>query len=257
MSKGKAIALLGALAIGALAASASAAILSDNFDSYATQAQFEAAWPKTGTYSAFLDTEKWVSSPKAIKTSPTTSSADLGRNYRNFGGNYTPTDAAPLVATFWMYDTAGATRQYNEIRDYAGSSYADGALAQLYALGIYNSVTAPGEVYDGTKYKARVAYGTGVGWFNLNAPGAPSRSEGWHKFSMVVKSNVVEFYVDDILGRSFSRGTITDFDCFVIGSGLSSAGKAAWTDDVLVTPEPATLVVLGLGSLLAFSRRRS
>ena len=61
---------------------------------------------------------------------------------------------------------------------------ADGALSQLLAIGEYGTVTLPGEVWDGTKYQGRSAFGSSAGWFNLDAPGAPSRSPGWHKFTI-------------------------------------------------------------------------
>ena len=57
-------------------------------------------------------------------------------------------------------------------------------LSQLLAIGKYGAVTLPGEVWDGTKYQGRVTFGSSAGWFNLDGPGAPSRSLGWHKFAI-------------------------------------------------------------------------
>ncbi len=236
-------------------AAPAAVIFFDDFDSYRSQPEFETVWSKIGAESAVLSTERYVSPPQSIKT--LASATGTGGNYRNFGGDYLPSDAQPLVVSFYMSFDSGATRQFNEIRGYTGAGYNDGSLVQLYAVGTYSSVTAPGEVYDGTRYQARVAFGTDVGWFNLNAPGAPSRSDGWHKFEMEVKSTVVNFYVDDVLGRSWPRGTVTDLDCALLGSRLTNPGGAAWTDDFGVeqVPEPAALALLSAGLLLV--RRRS
>jgi MYXO-CTERM domain-containing protein len=229
-------------------------IFSDDFDSYADQAAYEATWLVDPLYSsAPLSTEQAHSGLQSIKTPNAANNQNF--NYRNLGINFWPSDDEPLIATFWLYDQLAATRQFNSIRDYTGAGYKDGDLDQIYATGIYNTVSAPGEVHDATKYHARVAFGSGAGWFNLNAPGCPNRSTGWHKFTIEVNSTVANFYVDDILGRSWSRGTITAFDSVGLGSLLSSASTAVWTDDFTVTPEPAALVLLALGTLVVWRRR--
>jgi hypothetical protein len=248
------IALIGAAVLLAWAAVAPAAVVVlDDFESYNPPAVFETVWPVAGTEGGVLSTERYVSPIHSYKT-PATSGGD-GSNYRNLGGQYTPSDAQPLLMSFYMSFDSGATRQYNQIRGYSGAGYGDGSLEQLYAVGTYSAVTAPGEVWDGTKYQARVTMGTNVGWFNLNAPGAPSRSPGWHLFEIEIRSAAVNFHVDGMLGRSWSRGTLSDFDCVVLGSGLTNFG-AAWTDDLLVehVPEPVTLAMLTSG--LVFVRRR-
>lgn len=256
--------VLGFALVGVLGLLASAAhagvIFSDDFE-YDSQAAFEAVWPKDPAMTpADLSTEQAHSGSKSIKT--TNAASNQNTNYRNLGGDLVPTDTAPIVATFWLYDVPGATRQFNSLRNYAGAGYKDGSVNQIYAAGIYNSVTAAGEVYDATTYKARVAFGAGGGWINLNAPGAPTRSEGWHKFTIVVKDATIDFWVDGFLGRSWTRGDKTALDSVALGSSLSSlsgtpaTAKAAYTDDfsVSVVPEPASMALLALGGL--FLRRR-
>lgn len=230
-------------------------ILQDNFDGYADQAAFQAAWTPIGASSATLSTAQANSAPNSVFALTTTTGT--GGNRRNLGGNFDGTDADPLVVSYWMYYEPGGTRHFNEIRGYAGSGYEDGALQQLYAVGWNNAVTAAGEVFDGTKFQARVAFGTGTGYFNLNLPGVPNRSTGWHKFTMEIRTSDINFYVDDILGRTFTRGTLANFDSVVLGSRQTSAGIGSWTDDLLVTgiPEPASLVLLSLGGLALLRRR--
>ena len=90
--------------------------------------------------------------------------------------------AGGVVFTFYMYDST-ATRAYGEARAYTGAGYGQGGLQNVYAIGKYNLVDPP-ENYDATKYQGRAWVGASSGWFNLNLPGAPSRSPGWHRFDI-------------------------------------------------------------------------
>ncbi len=168
-----------------------------------------------------------------------------------------------LTFSFWMYDTVGVGgggRQYSEIRSYAGEAYGTGGLEQLYAVGLNNGVTLAGETHSSSKYQGRVAFGPGTGWFNLTD--APNRSVGWHEFKIVLEGTTASFFVDGVLGRTITRGTVATIDSVVLGSGLSSANQPAFYDDFLVSasapvPEPATLAALGLGAVALVRRRRS
>lgn len=208
--------------------------------------------PGGGTFSALLD-----------------NSAD--RMHRNIIGDAGGSEiSGHSIFTSYWYDEAGtATRFYNEVRGYSGGTglpnggtTANGALAQLFAIGKYNTVTLPGDVFDVTKYQARVVFGTTVGWFNLNAAGSPDRSVGWHKFSIerLADGTTINFYVDDILSRTIAGATDISWDTLVIGGGLGSTVGNAWTDGISLTvvPEPSTLALSLLGGLglMFFIRRR-
>ena len=244
---------LGFAVAAALVPAALGQILSDNFDGYADQAAFQAVWAPIGANSATLATDQSHSAPNSIFAMTTTN--NTGGNSRNLGGEYDATDANPLTVEYWMYYAVGGTRHYNEVRAYADGGFGQGALQQLVAAGWNNSVTAPGEVFDGSKFQARVAFGANTGWFNLNGAGAPGRSEGWHKFTIQIRATDINVYVDDVLGRSFTRGTLATFDSVVLGSRLTSANIGSWTDDLRVVPEPAALLLLALGGLAALRRR--
>ena len=168
----------------------------------------------------------------------------------------------------WIYDDT-ATRGYVQALGYTGTglpnggTVADGTLAQILAIGKYNSVTLPGDVYDPTKYQARVLYGANAGWFNLNAPGAPSRSAGWHEFTIAREGNdtTIDFYVDGILGRTIAGATPQTWDTITMGFGSGTSSGNTWFDGIVVTvPEPSTLTLSLLGGLglavAAISRRR-
>jgi hypothetical protein len=167
--------------------------------------------------------------------------------------------------TSYIYDEAGAaTRIFNEVRGYSGGTglpnggtAASGSLAQLLAIGKYNTVTKAGEVYNGTKYQARVTFGTDAGWFNLDGPGSPNRSVGWHKFTIerLADDTTINFYVDDILSETFTSATAASWDTVILGPGLGSTVGNAWIDGLsvdngVVIPEPSA-VVLGLMALVA------
>lgn len=174
--------------------------------------------------------------------------------------------------TSYIYDASGAaSRIFNEVRGYSGGTglpnggtTASGSLAQLLAIGKYNTVTLAGEVYNGNKYQARVTFGTTSGWFNLDAAGSPNRSTGWHKFIIerLGDDTTINFYVDDILSRTFTAATAQSWDTVVMGPGLGTTAGDAWidgisVDDGVVVPEPTTFGLISLGLVALASLRRS
>jgi len=125
-----------------------------------------------------------------------------------------------------------------------GGTTADGTLTQLLAIGKYATVTLPGEIWDGTKYQGRVTFGSSTGYFNLDAPGAPSRSPGWHKFTIqrLADETTINFYVDDILGRTITGATAQGWDTITMGYGAGSFPDEVWYDGIRVMiPEPSAL----------------
>lgn len=231
-------------------------IFSDDFDGYADQAAFNAAWG-VGVVGggAILSTDQAFSGSQSALQDLTA---------RSSGRDFTPTfgsDAQPLEWSFRFYDSTQAAnlRQFASIRDN------DPALAQLVALGAYNDTTLTRDLFTGlsvtaadlnTYYACRVAFTPGPNWFILNTPGVPTRTTGWHELKAVFGDTTVDLYVDGILGMadvtySASAGAIT-FDRVTVGSGLSSANGVAYYDDVRVVlvPEPTTWALLGLGAVL-------
>jgi hypothetical protein len=135
--------------------------------------------------------------------------------------------------TMWLFDAGGPQTAYGELRSYTGSSgYARYVWPyygwwQCIAAGIYtsdfgtnNTGSLAGETLDPTKYQGRVMAGANSGWFNLNAPGAPGRSPGWHKFQIdrSTSGTTVDFYVDDVLAREILDVKQAALDTVTIGS---------------------------------------
>lgn len=205
--------------------------------------------PVLGTYSAAVDTA-------------------LDRMHNNIVADNGGSEVAGAsIFSLYFYDGGGTARVYAEVRGYSGGSglpdggtTGDGTLAQLLAIGRYNQTTMPGETFDATKYQGRLTFGTTVGWFNLNGPGTPSRSVGWHQMSIerLADGTSINFYLDGILSRSFTGADNVTWDTLVLGSAQPTLATSDFFDGVsLVTvPEP-TGSALTLAALLgAASRRR-
>ena len=171
--------------------------------------------------------------------------------------------------TFWYYDNAGtAARAYCEVRNYTGGSYTNGSLGQILAIGKYNNVDLiDGGAYNSLKYQARMAFGSPAGWFNLNAPGSPNRSAGWHKFDIergvnTTGERIISFYVDDKLGRIWTNSNANAaWDSVILGPGIGTTAGDAWFDGLQVvqgqayiTESPASqTVTLGSGAFFNVS----
>lgn len=226
---------------------AQAVSLFDDFDGYADQAAFNAAWTAPSP-AMTLDTAQAWSSPNSIYQSPM-----IAQQSRRALGFDAP--VAALDFSFRFYDSVGAAgyaRSYGMIYAYEGGDPA-GTLQQIIAVGHYGSVTT-------TKYDGRVAFG-GANWFALDDPGAPDRSIGWHEArvlgSLAGELAEYEFYIDGVLSKTATSTVNDPFNWVVMGSGLTSP-YGMWFDDAMVViPEPSSVSLLGLGgvALLAVFRR--
>ena len=209
-------------------------LLIESFDGYANQAAFEAVWFDTLNSAYYLDTAGGNPGGAVIMPSPSANS--LGKYYRNLGGDFNGTDAAPLTFQFdfWL-DAAGApgwsgTRHFAEIRGYAGNVYGSGSLENALSIGVYNSSA---DTFSTTKYQGRVL--NGVGWQTLDEGSAPARAGGWHQMKIVITTGQALFYVDGILSETEARPNSYGFDCVVIGSDLTANGFVARVDNLRVT----------------------
>jgi hypothetical protein len=243
-----------------LSSAQAAVIFCDDFEGYADQAAMNAVWVPSVGPGASLSTDQSVS-PTHSAFIPGNTTAY--RSTRGFGNVGPATDANPLVWSFQYYDAnAGVAiaRNYMQLWDNSAG------LEQLVSLGVYNAVPGESVANHHTYYAARVAFQTGApGWILLKDPGVATRSIGWHELKAVFGTSTVDFYVDGTLGASakiYSDGSpAITFDTMQLGSGLSSAGGAAYYDDVClaIIPEPATMALAGLGlmGLVLTARRRS
>ena len=249
--------IAGVCAAHVLSVSAQTTIWFDDFESYADTAAL------SGPYTQMYPGTRccWIR-PKAISPiNPSTSACRISTTrpglFQHPRGSVT-TDQNPLKVEFWTdLDTAiWSTRQYIEIRSYAGGEYGAGALNDLIALGFTSSGV------DTTRINYRVV--SGVNWGDLTDIYATRATiadpnNDWTKLAMVLYYDKVEFYVNDNLDTTQTKAAGLAFDSIVIGSGLSSAGADVWFDNLtVIVPEPSSLALSLLGGfgLLAMFRRR-
>jgi hypothetical protein len=268
-----------ALAAAALSTGASAGILlQDNFDSYADQAAFQAAWPIGGatTTGGTLSNARSVSAPNSVNF-PTTAQ----RNDRSFTESGAPDLTNLIRFSVDFYDSNAAAAPYRQVVqliDGAGSSS-----GQLVSLGMNNnqSITNSG----GNFYMARIlgytvpttadpdggpaeSVGGANAFFKLNDYGVGLRSTGWHNLAVEITNVDYKFYVDGALAETVANSgftsSSTSYDKVRLGSGITSVNEANFDDiDVEVNPvavpEPSSvaLCLLGAAALLARPRRQS
>lgn len=280
-------AALVALVVG-LPTAQGAPIFKDDFDSYANQAAFQAAWPVVGTQpTGTLSTEQSVSPTNSVRIeAPVAGSTPAAqRNTRSFPetGTALASPTGQLVWSFDFYDSNGAAspyRQHANLQDAAG-----GATNQLISMGLNNNQTVANS--GGNYYMARIlgyspANGPDQGglgpdhsgipaltsqYFKLNDFGVGLRSTGWHNLKVVISSDDgvatdYAFYVDGQLAETVlnvgGAGTLRSFDNIRIGAGVSSTEIAFYDNMIITVPEPATFALVGLSLFgLAFARRRN
>jgi hypothetical protein len=245
-------------------------LLSDNFDSYADQAAFVAAWPRyefgSVTSDAQLVQDEADSPPNSVFNAGTLTNAQQ-RNMRHFDqlGFSEPTDK--IVWSFDFFDSAPAaspSRNHANFHDQISDEdvhAAPVATNQLISMGLHNNQTAGNS--GGNRYMARIlgytpftttdpeggpaeSVAAAGSFFKLNDyPEAPLRSAGWHNLKVEMTLNeelrvVYDFFVDNILSETveMTTGSLRNWDTVVLGSGLSNASTSAYFDNVLVQLNP-------------------
>jgi hypothetical protein len=244
--------------IGSAPGGSAATVFSDDFESGAL-----ANWTTT------VATPLLITNGQNVVPAAGTHSAIMtnqnGRMHRNLiadnGGSEV---SGHMIFTYYLHDDGVVSRAWSEVRGYSGTGFPnggttpDGALSQLFAAGKFNSVTLPGETFSPTNYQARAGFTTNstLYWFNLNGPGAPTRSTGWHRFDVErsPSSDSLNFYVDGVLARTVTDVAVHSIDSLILGPGVSTAAGTAWFDGVRVysgaptittPPQPASVVAGG------------
>ena len=264
---------------GGLSIAHGATIVSDNFDGYANQAAFEAAWVPIGSTldttkkSAQLSTAQASSAPNSafvpVSTTATTTSTEF-RNRRTFAETSTLASAGNLGigdTITWSFDYYDSTPAGAPQRNFANlqDTTAPGSSNQLVSMGLNNNQTAANS--GGQFYMARIlgytvpttadpdggateSVGGAGAYFKLNDFAAGARSLGWHNLKVVISTDDgvatdYAFYVDSVLAERVDNiggaGTIRSYDNIAIGSGLTNGGVSAYFDNMSLAVTPVVV----------------
>jgi|GEM_PF-563950 hypothetical protein len=277
---------LGVFLAGMVLVSQAASVFTDNFDTYADQAAFEAAWAPIGTVaplSATLAIDQASSLPQSIRVDGTATS-NQQRNQRSFTETGLIDINTSIAFSFDFYDSSAAAAPY---RQFSGLQDGTSAVStgQIIGMGLNNNHINSDS--GGNFYMARILGYTppttdpdggpneggtlaSGGFFKLNDfVNAPLRFTGWHNFGVVISTDDgasadFAFFVDNILAERVnnvgSAAQFRSYDVIRLGSGVSNAGNAAWYDNfsvqVTVVPEPSTFGLCLLGVAALVCRRR-
>ncbi len=232
------------VAAGALAAAGTAGaqtvIFEDDFEAYNESADViaTAEWTEFTLDAELVTDEEAFSGTNAIKEPQTAGSLI---------GGHAPVDAAdvtveaPLVVTVMYFDadaeTGGAgigLRSGLTYGSYEEGTFAGGDLNNFFAIGV-NHHDVGDEIYGG-----RVVFG-GDGWTAFDGENDTTeilRETGWRELQLRIYPDLVEFYVDGVLGASDTYSAVPAWDSMRVGAFAGTAQSLdIYFDDISVVLE--------------------
>jgi hypothetical protein len=181
----------------------------------------------------------------------------------NYATLSTATDTnTPFLFTFYLWKSSTASsgqlnyRQYGRVgpNNFGGSSIGSGT---------FNNATAPvngvHDIFGGTNYQGyNVALGASSdALFNLNNPGCPLRTVGWHKFDVErLADGSQRYYVDNVLGRTITNAYTQSIGYIVLGfrttSSTPNVPDAVIYDGINVTTNNPSVTTQPTNQLISF-----
>jgi hypothetical protein len=227
--------------------------LAENFDGYASQAQLEALWTQDDPANErkILLTSGSASSCHNFVVSDYLPGPSVSRLYF-FLGSVNGTDAEPLLVTYRFKHDTNNTNARARFELAPSLNRAPGALGFAFSNGVGG---AWGEQYTSMTLKTLAidddtinGYAEDYFGYDYALTGIERDPGVWHKMQIQVKSNVVNFYIDDQLANPIDPDTgvplwptgvprvnTSDFQYIIIGVGYSNNGPAMMYDDISVT----------------------
>jgi len=109
-------------------------------------------------------------------------------------------------------------------------------------------------------YSVRTRHRDGLGQGTFNTGVSRPAIDGWVKLSIAADAGVggdLRFYVNDgLVYTGVGQRDGANLDTIRLGVNFGNNHDTVWYDDVNLTPEPASLLMLGLGGLFMLRRRK-
>jgi hypothetical protein len=242
------ITLVGLCVLGLASMPASAALLTDGFETGVSGATWEAV-PGTNIQILVGDSAHAIGngSAKQVNADPFIYYMRTKSGAFPNPGTLTGASRETLTAMFW-----------DDLTPYGPGAYggaimlANNASSDFYQLGVNSAVST-------SNYYWRTAT-------DLNNVSSVARTQGWHALRIEAypytgNAGDVKFYIDGQLvangKRKINTGSGFDLDQIRLGLSVKTPGLAFWYDNVALTvPEPVTLALLA-PALALIRRRRS
>jgi hypothetical protein len=226
-----------------------ATLLCDDFEGYADQTAFQVDYEAVNFVSAPNKTihilnSQTNSTPAGANSLMSLSTAQYRttRKGNPFAG-VQGTNDTPAVFNVSIYDPTAAEGTDEWASAINWTTLGGGADFFLAEIGMATNTFTSGPE---THYQGRLIGNGGPSWFQLDQFDGPTRSIGWHAFTMVFKGPAppltaghrVDFYVDGLLAR---KNMVLSEDTLLvtplIGSGQTSS-DGTWYDDYCVQLGP-------------------
>jgi hypothetical protein len=232
-----------------------------------------AATPVLATTSFFDDFEngvrgsiwtKWTGSSQEILQTSTSHNHTAGGSQSALGWQADPTGYSAYADFGTTADFVRAEVYVFEDHNYTGTQPTANMLCLIgdtggtvgFGADYLQLGSVSGYAGGAQNYSFRTLYGDSHGGTqNLGV----SRKAGWTKLAIeadpIASGGQVRFYIDDVLMPITSLRTATNLRWVRLGIN-SKNYENFWYDDVKVTPEPASLLLLGLSLFLVRRRAR-
>jgi len=235
---------------GSIAVAVPIYFVNDDFESYTSQADFNAAWANSAGTQPTWSTDQSTSPIHSILEPAGSPGRVTHVASADPTNSINGTATQPLLLSFNIYinpDDLTSSRRYMELRTEAGDA------TNLFALGLSNI-----SGLDNTKFGFR----NHLAWTGL----AADRLPGWNSVAALIDDTQIHITINNNPTETFARNNTGGYGRLYMGSNFSNNTVApfagfTYLDDVVlaIIPEPSSLLLSALGMLgvAGFRRRKA